>query len=329
VTRSGWALGVVAGTVLALGVTAGVVAVGTSRAADAAESEQRAETRAVAAAQDRAAALGEELAAQRATADERAAVLDARPAFTEALAAAGAALATADGRVDASAQRQRIVDAQTIVSGERADPAIVAASAEVVRTATAEVTTAVAAYEAEQARLAAEAAATAFRPGGSGRSSGGSGGSGGSGSGGGSGGSGSGGGSSGDSGGSGGGDWFSEARAILDRVGGGGIELRRFDGGCGAVEVAACAYLPAYIGVMPNFASLSYGRKVWLMTHELAHFYEGYVWWELQDSATFGSLFGGDMELLANCMAQARGAYNGCSGDRVAFAAGVWNGAGG
>ncbi len=62
------------------------------------------------------------------------------------------------------------------------------------------------------------------------------------------------------------------------------------------------------------------------MTHELAHFYQGYVWYQIQDSPRFQSVFRGDIERLANCMAQVRGAYSGCSGDELDFAASVWDG---
>ena len=314
-TRSIGALGLVAGTVLVLGVAAGVVAVRAGGAATAAEAGRQGAAHALAETRDRVAALDGELRATRTRSEALSAVLDARRDFVAAVAAARTALESAGGKVDVSSQRQRILDAQTTVLAERADAGVVATAAADVRAATTEVADAVAAHDAEQARLVAARVPGPVRSDGSGGrpSAGGSAGGGGT--------SGSGGASDG------GGDWFADARAILTRVGGGDIELRAFDGSCGAVEVAACAYIPAYIGVMPSFASLSYGRKVWLMTHELAHFYEGYVWWDILDSPTFGALFGGDMERLADCMAQVRGAYSGCSGDQVSWAAGIWDGA--
>ncbi len=223
-----------------------------------------------------------------------------RPTLLDALTAAKSALAAAEGKVDVDAQRHAIIDAENRGFAERGDPAVVRAAAETIRTATGEVTAAV---DASARALAAAASTPAVTYSASqvvGAPASGT--------------------QNGQD------DWFAQARALLDRVGGSGIELRAFDGGCGDVVAGACAFVPAYIAVTPAFAELSSRQKIWTLTHEVAHFSEMNVWFDLQDSPRYQQLFGDNPERLANCMAQVRGAYSGCSSDEVDFAAGVWNG---
>ena len=129
-------------------------------------------------------------------------------------------------------------------------------------------------------------------------------------------------------------DWYADARNILNQVGGGFVELERFDGNCGSVpNVEACTY-GNVIAVGPKFGTISYARKVWVMTHELAHIYQFKVWGTLMDSGTYQALYQDSagypaIEKLANCMTKTRGVYYSslnCSQDMLNFASGIWNG---
>jgi len=65
------------------------------------------------------------------------------------------------------------------------------------------------------------------------------------------------------------------------------------------------------------------------MAHELAHQYQFQVWDTLMSSPTYASLYGSNIELLANCMTRARN-YNGgghyCTSEQKEWANNIWYG---
>lgn len=123
-------------------------------------------------------------------------------------------------------------------------------------------------------------------------------------------------------------DGYARVRAALDLVGGGGVGLYE-SSSCAGGNAPACANSNGYIKYRADIASWSAGRLNWAMAHELAHIYQFRVWGALTSSGTYGTLFGGDPEFLANCMAVVRGYPGsvGCDGDQQAWASGIWVGA--
>lgn len=242
------------------------------------------------------------LSERRATSIVYEQLLDARTGFITALSGASTALTSAAGKVDTAAQLAGIRRLQDAVHAERTDPAVVtAATAEVVTTTTT-IVTAVAAYDAEQKRLAEERARRAAGAG-AGASTGtrlpSS------------------------------GSAYDRVRAALDRVGGGGVPLEQYDGACGGVQAAACAFPAGVIRFTPALASWSNARLHWAMAHELAHIRQFGMWGSLMRSGGYASLFGSNIELLANCMAQQRGYPSGnvwCSGAQLDWSASIWGG---
>lgn len=236
-------------------------------------------------------------------------LIDARSGFVTSLDAVSAAFASADGKVDVASQRTGILALQQKVLAERADVSVVTDAAGTAKGVASEVTTAVADYDREQARIAAEqAAAAASAPRGLRAWSGG----------------GSGGGAAGSGGGG-----YDRVRAALDRVGGGGVPLQEFAGACGGGSAAACASSSGVILFTPGLASWSDGRLHWAMAHELSHIHQFRVWGSLMASGSYASLFGGNIELLANCMAAQRGYGSGnvsCSAAQLGFAGAIWGG---
>ncbi|WP_248149891.1 hypothetical protein [Microbacterium aoyamense] len=238
----------------------------------------------------------------------RQAVLEARPAFVAAVAAATTAFASAKDKVDVSGHRAAVVTAQDVVRATTTDAKLVQEQSDAVTAIASTVTAEVKAFdERVAAEAAARAAAAVARESRSydgavwtGE-------------------------------GAGAGDWFADMRQRLTNVGGGHIELRQFDGSCGGVQSVACAYSTGGIRVAPAIASWSSARKNWAMVHELAHTVHFSRWSAVAASAGYAQLFGSDPELLANCMASARGYTNHghagqCTGDRIAWAAQLWNG---
>jgi len=123
--------------------------------------------------------------------------------------------------------------------------------------------------------------------------------------------------------------WFTRARAFLDAVGGEGVYLATYGGNCGGKIAVACNVGDGSIRVASSFQNQSYDRKVWTMTHELAHTFQRKVWDAIHASGTYQSMFGSNIELLANCMASARGATahgHTCTPAMVKWAANIWNG---
>lgn len=121
---------------------------------------------------------------------------------------------------------------------------------------------------------------------------------------------------------------YARVRAALDLVGGGGVGLYE-SSSCAGGNAPACANSNGYIKYRADIVNWSSGRLNWAMAHELAHIYQFRVWGALTSSSAYGSLFGGDPEFLANCMAVVRGYAGsvGCNGDQQAWASGIWVGA--
>lgn len=225
-----------------------------------------------------------------------------------------AALKLAHEKVDATDTKKRALEAQEVALKERTDPGVVKDQAADIRSLADELKAQVAAYDEEQARQAAEAEAQSREAQNQGSSNndvqqstnnGG------------------------DSGG--GNDWFGYARWKLNSIGGGWVNLELFDGNCGGKYVNACAW-PGVIKISNGFASMGQSRQDWAIVHEYAHQFQFNNWGPLHDSARFQSLYGGDLELLANCMASSWGYWDHghagqCHGERLSYAAGVWNGA--
>lgn len=227
--------------------------------------------------------------AEEDTAD-RAAVLEVRPAFDTELTALTAALATAKGKVDTAAHRAAALSAQQAVLDERDDPEVVTRATATLRALTAKVDEEIDTWQAVQ--LAQSAG-----PGGPAWSSSGP-------------------------------DGYARVRAALDRVGGGGVGLYE-SSSCAGGNAPACANSDGYIKYRADIASWSESRLNWAMAHELAHIYQFRVWGALNSSGAYQSMFGGDPEFLANCMAVVRGypGGQGCNGDQQAWASGIWVGA--
>lgn len=124
-------------------------------------------------------------------------------------------------------------------------------------------------------------------------------------------------------------DFYGEARSILNQLGGGWVDLRVLNEDCQGVSEYACA-LPGRIYISPLFSGLSYGRKHWMVAHEYAHMFQFQNWGTIYDSQKFYDLYGGDIELLANCMVRFRGWDYGyghsCSPQQIQESGGIWGG---
>ncbi|GAA1922236.1 hypothetical protein GCM10009775_13390 [Microbacterium aoyamense] len=296
--RRGWGILVACACVLAGGILAERSELLTELAAAQHEVERL--DGLLASAERTGADLGDDLALVRGETAVYSVLLDRREDFVSAVAEASRAFASAEGKVDVSSARANVLDAQETVLDEREDAATVAAAKTQVDEITASVTQAVAAYDAEQARLAAAAAAAPSAGGGVVRAnaplpSG----------------------------------AYERVRAALDRVGGGGVPLQQFDGACGGGSAAACASSSGVIFFTAGLAAWSDARLHWAMAHELAHIFQFRVWGPLQASGSYAALYGGNIELLANCMAAHRGYPSGsvsCSGAQIDFGAAIWSG---
>lgn len=122
-------------------------------------------------------------------------------------------------------------------------------------------------------------------------------------------------------------DGYARVRAALDRVGGAGVGLYE-SGSCAGGTAPACANSDGYIKYRADVAGWSTSRLNWAMAHELAHIYQFRVWSSMVSSSSYTSMFGGDPEFLANCMALVRG-YGGsvgCDREQQAWASGIWVG---
>lgn len=232
------------------------------------------------------------LADARETSSTYALILARRAEFVAAVDEAEGVLARASGKVDTSADRERVLELQREVAQEREDAAAVEQAVGDVEGVVADVTRKVDAYD-EALRLAASAGGRALAatdtsaPG------------------------------------------YGRVRAALDRVGGVGVPLQQYGGACAGITAAACAAPTGVIYFSAEVASWSDARLHWVMAHELAHIRQFRIWGTLVSSAGYASLFGGDIELLANCMAQQRGYPSGnvwCSESQLSWSASIWQG---
>ncbi|MCK2022728.1 hypothetical protein KZC52_07325 [Microbacterium sp. kSW2-24] len=220
---------------------------------------------------------------------DRDAVLEVRRAFVDEIAALSTALEGADGKVDTAAHRASALNAQQTVLAERSDPAVVVAATATVHALTEKVGEEVSDWQAAQIVTAGPA---------------------------------------GPAWGTSGPDGYARVRAALDQVGGAGVGLYE-SSSCAGGTAPACANSGGYIKYRADIANWSTGRLQWAMAHELAHIYQFQVWGALNASGSYQSMFGGDPEFLANCMAVVRGYPGdvGCNGDQQAWASGIWVGA--
>lgn len=236
------------------------------------------------------------LADARETTSTYALLLRERAEFVTALEGVSAAFASAQGKVDTKAERAKVIALQEDVLAEREDASVIVDAVKEVGVVAASVKNEVAAYDEEQRQLALAQAPGFGGSAPAGVANGGA---------------------------------YGRVRAALDAVGGRGVTLQEYTGACGGITAAACASPSGVILYTGAIAGWSTGRLNWVMAHELAHIHQFRVWNTLVSSAGYASLFGGDIELLANCMAQQRGFPSGnvwCSGAQLSWAGAVWGG---
>lgn len=120
---------------------------------------------------------------------------------------------------------------------------------------------------------------------------------------------------------------YARVRAALDRVGGQGVGLYE-SASCAGGTAPACANSSGYIKYRADVTEWSADRLEWAMAHELAHIFQFRVWGALTSSGAYQSMFGGDPEFLANCMAVVRGFPGsvGCDTAQQQWASGIWVG---
>lgn len=120
---------------------------------------------------------------------------------------------------------------------------------------------------------------------------------------------------------------YARVRAALDRVGGSGVGLYE-SASCAGGSAPACANSDGYIKYRSDVAGWDDSRLNWAMAHELGHIHQFRVWGVLNSSSAYQSLFGGDPEFLANCMALVRGYPGsvGCDGEQQIWASAIWVG---
>jgi hypothetical protein len=122
-------------------------------------------------------------------------------------------------------------------------------------------------------------------------------------------------------------DGYARVRAALDRVGGQGVGLYE-SASCAGGTAPACANSDGYIKYRADVVEWSDDRLEWAMAHELAHIHQFRVWGALTSADAYGSMFGGDPEFLANCMAVVRGFPGsvGCDAEQQRWASAIWVG---
>ncbi|WP_298039832.1 hypothetical protein [uncultured Microbacterium sp.] len=227
---------------------------------------------------------------ETAEADEadRAGVLAVRSDFVTAVGELRTALDSGEGKIDSGTHRAAALAAQEQVLSEREDPDVVTGAAATVRALTKKVNADVAAHDAARVPAGVSSPPRAGTSGAAG---------------------------------------YARVRAALDRVGGGGVGLYE-SSSCAGGQAAACANSDGYIKYRADIASWGDARLNWAMAHELAHIYQFRVWGAMSSSPSYGSLFGGDPEFLANCMAVVRGYPGsvGCNESQQVWASGIWVG---
>lgn len=128
--------------------------------------------------------------------------------------------------------------------------------------------------------------------------------------------------------GGGGGAAISRARPILDSLGGSWVQLGLFDGYCSGVYTTGCS-TSGLIQIRPDTVGLGDAKFRWLIVHEFSHQVQLTNWNAITSHPTYYALFGGNIELLSNCMASAWGATahgHSCSPQMIEEASYVWNG---
>lgn len=108
---------------------------------------------------------------------------------------------------------------------------------------------------------------------------------------------------------------FEQYRAILNEVGGSSVPLVWKSG----ISAETSSDGTIYVGE----GAASYNNPYWAMRHELAHVYQFRVgYYAIMESAAFNSAYGGNIEVLANCMAAFMGSSIGesCGGNRATVA---------
>lgn len=233
---------------------------------------------------------------------EKQGLVDARKLFLEAVAGFVSTFETTENKVDNVGERENVLTAQETVL-EATTVTEIEKATKIVTTQTGILTEKVKQHDAEQAHKAAEENRNVQSnntetnsPGNSNNNSGNS------------------------------SNWFNELRTILNNAGGGHINLVEFDGTCGGVWAKACA-VPGTIMVNSQLAGESYNRKVWSMTHELAHQYQFNKWDSIMGSSDYHNLFGGNIEYLANCMTAVRGvnaSSHSCNQAQINYASTLW-----
>lgn len=282
-------------------LVAACVLMGGSAIAGRAELQQRldqVDSRATALEAELADALRAGERADEALADARetwatyALILAQRADFAAAVQQAEDAFAQAKGKLDTDPERSTVLALQQDVAAERTDAAAVVRAIQGVEAVTSDVTARVAAYDEALLRVSRNATGSLAATDASRPGA-------------------------------------ARVRAALDAVGGAGVPLQEYGGSCDGVAAAACASPSGVIFFSDDVTRWTDARLHWVMAHELAHIHQFRVWTPLVSSAGYGSLFAGDIELLANCMAQQRGFPSGtvwCSQAQLAWAAEVWRG---
>lgn len=122
-------------------------------------------------------------------------------------------------------------------------------------------------------------------------------------------------------------NYLDHARRLLNEFGGGYVSLVSYDGWCGNVYSEGCTS-PGEISIAPGYANMSENTRRWLVMHEFAHIKQFERWDELWSSDTYATVYGYDVERMANCMAQARGIMTSflraCSQAELEFARSYW-----
>lgn len=299
------ALAIIASAALAAGTVQVLANVGIADASAAIRSEQSSVEASIEELQADTIVLDATAATLDATIAVRQAVLAERDKFIAAVGEAQTAIDSAKDKVDVATQRDRILVAQNAVKGQLEDFELIVTQTADVVAITGEINGLVAEYDT---RKAEEARQQSFSSGGGQPRA-----------------------ANPNPGAGGGGDWIGEMRNRLNNVGGGHVQLFEYDGNCSGAQSPACAYMGRGIGVNSSIMGFSDSRKNWAMVHELAHMYQYNVWSTLVNSGSYQNLFGGNIELLANCMASAKGYTNHghnnqCTADRLDYGRSIWAG---
>lgn len=121
------------------------------------------------------------------------------------------------------------------------------------------------------------------------------------------------------------GDYVERARSILNSIGGNWVNLIGYDGTCGGKFAVGCA-VPGTIKIHSSWDEMDGFRKNWAIWHEYAHQFHFNNWDAVNNSSIYQSIFYGNPETLANCMAGVKGyAVTYCSAEQKDYAWRIWN----